>query len=569
MWDIGDRKIFRAILFLSFLAFTFFIYLSAYRLTPAVTTIQSIYVFYNISLTGFLFYVWFGTLMMLVTLKGDGVHEKIKILWICVFFLVFSGLWVFLRPIIGLAGESPRHGAAINYVINNGDLKSFFYYYKDYPGTLILSSLISLICDIEALETLSLIVIFQIIYFPVIVFTLFNNVLKNYKVSLLAILILMNANINLDKLLIVFHPRVFALLPLITFLIICSKDPMFERKKSLLLSFILITMITITHLITSLLPLFIVLGINFLRRSKNWRELASLYSIITLFIIIPLAWLFFQAISWSHALFEQLYINIHKYFSEGLFSEHILNIGSTYFASPSWDAITRDLWLAILALSIALSLWNSVNYKKSNSNALFIKGSFLGLGMHATFIILISRTLEFSRFFDYLPLLSIPMLLSYTFNSKYKRTFVPILLTIMFVFSFPTFLAHNNSVGSITIYSYELHNGEFIRLMLDYRKAPAVFSANMFPVLFYHIPDISIETIYITSLNNSMNLLYNRLENSNFTLIVFNDNKIRSEFMRTFGIDIANYTRYNEYKMKLLRLDLIYSNFYEQNYISP
>jgi hypothetical protein len=235
---------------------------------------------------------------------------------------------------------------------------------------------------------------------------------------------------------------------------------------NVVLFIILFAALTITHLVTALVFIIILMSIYLLGRysKKNLIE----FPLVTLCTITILTWLTYFAISTDTSLVNIISTNIRDLFGTQIVSSYLVNMTSSYFGAvgtPVWVDLIRYFWLAlVLAPGSIVALINLFKVRNLSQMDIALLGGVVGLGIFVVLTLIESGLVEGFRALFYLPLFSVPIIFGFlSIRGNFVKRFVPaILLVIILALSVPTFLVHNDRVGIAAIYPQEISTSKFL-----------------------------------------------------------------------------------------------------------
>ncbi|MCL0079873.1 hypothetical protein M1O18_03100 [Dehalococcoidia bacterium] len=576
-------------LWILLMALTVLIFLFPARLTLESHPVESVYVFDNLPLFGALYFAWFAVLLALALSRGRGrTNELEKIALVPIFTLVFAGLWVSLRQ--SYAGEAAWHASNIAYLNQNGQipLTGHLYladfpgvlYLADFPGIAILGSAISQVTGLADFDVLTVLLMLQILLFPILLYLTFKNVIKDSRWAALSVLLAINGSIMIAKLLFQFHPGAFApLLLLPTFLLVLTHSS-FRTWQGVLLCSLLMLAVTITHFVTTAVFLLILLGIYILQKLSN-RNLVTLSS-VTLCGVIIVSWQMYLATNTFEGLVNLVSRMLEDLRQGLLISGYTAALADAYTREgiPLWANLTRYLWLALFVFAAIVGFKNLLKARSLDDIETKVTGGLVGVGFMFIAVALAAGMTELFRVLIYAPFFTAPILVMFCYKLRQplKRYSFITLTALLLVFSFPTFLAHNNTVGTTAYYSYEFSGYERLKSwygdikgvyigggvhpapLLDYYIKRPYYTGTSFYFLEEHTP-----SGFLKELHRQLTLAQNRGKQAT-SLFVVEEGRLRAQFEHFLGIDLVTRPEWDAFKDRLSHEDLIYSSGYIQFY---
>lgn len=461
--------------------------------------IESAYVFGDkLPLFGTIYYIWLAILLLLL-FSSSRSDEWQRLALVCVFALVFFGIWIINTP----NGDHPDvlwQLGHIKYLQKTGKIPLAHpnLGYFQFPGFHLTGLSLSQISGLGIFETKTLFLLFNGVLLAAILYLLSVKALKNsYLASLAVLLIIQGAPQVAQRQ--TFWPGNLSFIFLIILLILLTKDKdrglETETLVSALITIILLAAFTITYLPTPTFFLFILAGIYVLQKVAKKSIVHSLT--IALFLTMFLAWqMYWLRISES---FAGLITN----FASGLMNPEerlllSLQPGEAYLGgvTPLWASLTRILWLVLIfGFGGIIGIWNLIKVRKLNSIEVLETGGLLGVSVFGIICALtFTWETQWLRFVWLAPLFTVPIILRFlsdfsshngltcentlhknrgfdskrfrrrviNFGSWFRRHVFILLIILSFVLSLPTFLSHSSIFYTSAVYSYERKAGEFL-----------------------------------------------------------------------------------------------------------
>lgn len=451
---------------------TLLIFLYPAHLNYQYAIIQSLDIFPHLQLFSILFTVWFGMILALLFFRErkQRVQEWENIALLGIFILVFSGIWVSLTD--GNNGEYLAYAAQAKNIVDMGRVPGVLQSISttDFPGLPLLLSGIRLVTGFETSNGMFVLLILNMLLYSTFLYLLFRCLVKDPFLASLGTLIVIIGVRETAQFIPNFHPRGFALVlfsALLVLLFSKYRQPNGGRIVSnVVLFIILFAALTITHLVTALVFIIILMSIYLLGRysKKNLIE----FPLVTLCTITILTWLTYFAISTDTSLVNIISTNIRDLFGTQIVSSYLVNMTSSYFGAvgtPVWVDLIRYFWLAlVLAPGSIVALINLFKVRNLSQMDIALLGGVVGLGIFVVLTLIESGLVEGFRALFYLPLFSVPIIFGFlSIRGNFVKRFVPaILLVIILALSVPTFLVHNDRVGIAAIYPQEISTSKFL-----------------------------------------------------------------------------------------------------------
>ena len=267
-------------------------------------------------------------------------------------------------------------------------------YRGDFPGAAILGSTISQITGLADWDVLTVLLVLQILLFPVLLYFVFKNVINDSRWAILGVLLVIAGSIMVDKQLFVFHPAGFAVFFLFTpFLLLLTRERSrgFGTLPSVLLLIVFMAGLTATHFVTSCVFFLVLFGVYILQRFKRKTLVTTTAMCFCLMII--LVWEMFHAGS-NLAGMAALIPTMISDFRQGLLiSGYTVSLATSYTSAttPLWATLTRYFWLALLlGFAAVLGIRNLIRFKKLNDIEIILTGGLIATGMLLLITLLLS-----------------------------------------------------------------------------------------------------------------------------------------------------------------------------------
>jgi len=562
---------------------TLLIFLYPAHLTNQSHPVESMYVFSNLPLFGALFFVWFAVLLSLALSKGSEKTRNLEnVVLVAIFTLVFSGIWVSLRG--SYAGEASRDASNIAYINLHGFLPLAGNLYRhDFPGMAILGSMVSQVSGLVDFDVLAVLQLLYILVFPIVLYVVFRKVLDDLRWATIGTLLTITGSIMVDKQLFIFHPSSFAIFFLFTpfvLLLTHERSRGFGTVPSVLLLLIFMVALTATHFVTSGVLILVLLGVYLLQRF-NRKTLVTITT-ICLCLTLLLVWEMYHAGS-NFAGMSGLVPRMVEDFRQGIFmSGYAAGLAGSYTSetSPLWVNLTRYLWVVLLLVFAAiLAVRNVLRARRLSETEVWITGGLLGIGLLTVIGIIASGMNEGYRVLVYAPFFSAPLVVLFFHKLRAPlRQYAGAALACLLVgLVFPTFLAHNNTVGTTAYYSYEFDGYEWLREQYG-NKSDVYLAGGKAPLDYYFEPPIvhyvgaslqfapeqSIAGMLADKLNSidtleKMSRLYD-------SMYIFEAGEETAQFEHLLDFNPVNSPEWQGFLQRLNQQNRIYDNGYMQFY---
>jgi hypothetical protein len=466
------------------------------HLTFEYYPIQSTRIFDSLPLFAILYCIWLLVLLLLLfSRRGEGESEWEKLALVCIFSAVFLGFWTIVTH-SGLSNEGVFNAAHVRYLEHEGNIPvghpSLSYF--DFPGLHLIGSFVSQSTGLDAIGASAFIVFFQAVLLAALLYVLFRRLLNSAYVAPLAVLLVIQGNISLDKLNI-FHPRNLGVLLLVAFLVLLSRHRLFGTAQDRLFLIILLAAVTMTHAVTAFLLFFIMLGIYVVQKLDRTNVGNSPPVII--FLVFPVAW----AMYWAVITFEGLMGTFPKVLDDLAERSDVLwfltmmgkaNVGERL---PLWSNISRlSWWVVIYGFGTILGLGNLFRLKKLSPMEKRTTGVLLGVIMISVVSTLASGGgARFDTYILYGAFAIVPILLGFllSLRNHIRRYAFVCLVSVFFVLSFPTFLSHNNMVEFDAWHPDEHASGKFLESQFTQGENLHIYSGEWIILLTpYYLPEV-------------------------------------------------------------------------------
>jgi hypothetical protein len=464
------------------------------RLDPSV--IWSTDVIPNLLLFGVLFYLWAAVLVLLVRLSiasDDVVARWQHLLLVLVSALVFRGSWLIHAPI---QGQALFHVNDTKVWLEAGRL-AFIHGvgYFDWPATSLVLITLAHVTGLGLFPGAAVVAVFIALTVGAMTYVLMTRMLPRRWFAALMSIFIIGGNLALTiyyqagPMGIVFAVGAFVLL----FRLLDVQRP------ADVVAFVLLTAAAvITHLHTSVNPLFFLGAIWIIDRVRSV-PLPRPIPLLALFsFVAPAAWMIFWSRSggllWVGRGLDSFLRDPLDIWSR---LTGALTIGKVNFgeAAPDWYSWTRIFWLVLLyVLGGIVWLWRMGRVRQLSRLEARIGSGLLGLGLLTLVSGLISPRGfgEILRTVTYVPFFSAPFLFFAIFRlPEYPRRLVLSIISVVFlILALPTFLADNRFVNTGSNHPIEFSVGEWLSSSFDRGATVKVFGGQ--PVLApvnYYLPE--------------------------------------------------------------------------------
>jgi len=443
-----------------------------------------------------LFCIWLAVLLLLLlSRKADGNNVWEKLALVCIFSAVFLGFWTIIYH-TGLSNEGIYNAAHVKYMNEVGRIpvghKVLGYF--DFPGLHLIGSFISQITGLDVIKAVTIIVFFQGLLLAALLYTLFRLWMHDHPLTPLAVMLVIQGNISLDKLNF-FHPRNLGLLFIVLFLVLITrtKAKLFHNLPDAILILIVAAATTMSHCVSSFVLFFIMVGIYLM---QLWhREHVLDISSVVFFFVLPMSWAIYWAVITLQGVTSSFPVIVNQFAQGDMFwfikMMSQANVGGS---TPLWASATRLFWwLLIYGLGSLIGLWNIFRYKKLTAEGKMMTAALLGIILISGVSTLASAGgARFDTYILYGAFAAVPILVWFLIQLgiRIRKYAFACLVVMFFVLSFPTFLAHNNMVEFDAYYPDEHAFGRFLESQYSTGEALTIYGSSFQLLLTaYYVPN--------------------------------------------------------------------------------
>ncbi len=479
--------------------------LLAYPIRPSLEyhPIQSIEAITDLPLFAGLFYSWLAVLFSLFLLRGESMGAQLTL--VAVFALVTSGLWTILAW--GNSGEAPLYAAQVEHINQthsfNLEIPNFAYF--QFPALFVLSSAVSQVTGLSTWDTVVTVVLLNGVLIATLLYLAFYNVTGSPRLAWLGVLLLLQGNIIIAKMLSNFHPGAFGFLLYAGFLAVVTSGHQAQGHywQNRLLMVVLLAGATTAHFVTSVAILVVIAGMVSVRwlsgerpqeapaegaRTLAGRARVLLLPGLALPLVLPLAWEIYHAVTVFGSL-TRLTEGTWQGFVRGevLTGYAYYRVGSYVEQSAAWSLALRYVWLLVgMGLGTVVGLIYMLRLRRLAANEAIALGGLVGVGLLGIAIALASSGEDMFRVLFYVPVFTVLLLIlgMKALGPRLGRFAFGALALMVFTLSFPTLLNNNYTVGFSVYYPTELASGEFLRSQFGQGESLEVFGGD-FPAIYY------------------------------------------------------------------------------------
>ena len=549
------------------------------HLTYEYRSVQSLHIFDNLLLFGALFYIWLLSLLLLLFSGGSEARtDWEKVALVCISSLVFLAFWVIILPYGRF--DYMSNATLVKLIQRDGAIPLGRALYSDFPASHLMVLSVSQVTGLGIFDAVNLFLVCNALIFAALLYLLFSKAFKSTSVAAFAALMLMLGNQFLSRGY-TFWPGILSLVLLLAFLVLLSRGQhrFLETWQDRLIGIILLVATTAMYFQASILILLILVGIHLMQRLSKMTPVAI--STICLFAVIPIAW----EIYWTVQTFPGLADRASKMAEDiagGTFlhSAPFLAGGNVGERFPLWVSVIRIYWWALIfGLGSLLGLRNLSRFRELSLVERVELGGLLGVIMLAAIGTLVSVGGErFVHFLHYAAFFTVPVLLRTSLNlgKRIKGYGFALLVILLLLLSFPTFLVFNNKICTDTFYSYEMAGSEFLER--SYGNGEGLTVVNPYVPVTYYVPDVHPEMgyWYVGAARNEDEFWQTvdavagaySIPRAGHTLFMVHDRlKVTGEFVLGISPTDPHWQGIeDEISARLMDTSLIYDNGYVQTY---
>ena len=564
---------YRLVLWILLLLLTMAILLFPVHLEYEYHTVQSPYIFGN-NLPFFcaLFYIWMFLLLALIFSRRDAKWEKLAL--VCLFAVVFLGFWAIITPYFKHQDEW-YNAAHVQYILQEGRIPLTHWYlgYFQWPGLHLTALTLCQITGLSILKVRTLFAIFEVLLLSTLFYVLLLRLLKNPAISAIGVVLLILGNILIGKW-IPFHPDSFGpllLLPLFLILLNRHEHTLLETWQDRLLMFIVLVAITITHFITSVALVLILVGIYLVQKIGKEPPLTSA-SFIGLTVVVVLTWEMYWAISTFRELTGIFTIMLYRISFYNIFLSAEVAMGAR--TSPLWATGVRLFWwVFVYGFGSILWLRSLFRLKKLTPLEKRVLGGFGGIIVLTIILTLAGQGgLQLVRFLKYAPFFTIPIILHFFLNlGNYKRRYsIAFLAILLFVLSLPTMFVYKNMINIGSFYPSEVSTSKFMKATYGEGEGLIIYASTFHGTLnAYYLPKARIsgsaDPIYLEDKNDlwaALGLQLQRFEDwygdREYSVYVYSKRLVGS-YLHIFGFE-PTHNEWIQVQIRLSDKNKVYDN---------
>lgn len=467
--------IYRIIMWVALLALTALILTYPVELDPNNgSQLESIGIFLNLPAFAGLFIGWICLLLVLLYTRTGSeefiIWEKLGL--VLVFIVVYLGFWTLITP-LG-RGDIVANLGHVRYLdqfgwdaaTSNNLLTGF-----DFPGIYFAIWTITSAAGIDLLASTTVIMVTGHVLLALLLYIFFIKTLKNAHLAAISVILAVVSNIIITGLY-SFH-ALLAIPFMVSILVLLNRkeSALFASRKDIVLMVLLFVVATITHFVTSMAILFIMMGIWVTHRVRRNRIAGPLTTFSPWLFVIMVGFSLGYQVLWAVRTMRMLVSFLPGLIDDIITGELFLTMRLLFAANvtskvPIWASITRTFWLGFIYvygafLAVAKVFWP----RKSPAVEVKEMGAIFGIGVMALLAMLLApQGNQFHRFIMYGSIVAVPFVVRVFFKTgeRWRRAVLLFLISICFVLMLPTFLAHNGSVVTSAFLTHEARAGEYL-----------------------------------------------------------------------------------------------------------
>jgi hypothetical protein len=379
--------------------------------------------------------------------------------------LVLIDYWVIATGHLGFLPDFEVGGVAyVDFIRVHGkiDPSHFNFGYFEYPVLSILGAVLSETANIDTLYSRTIILIWNSFFFASILYLFFLRFLKIAPLAVLATAIVLLGNAAI-KGAITFHPAAFGIILFTAFL---SSLPRYAASQRDSIGnrgiFVIPLVVTAVHLVTSLAISAVLITLYLTQKLTSKRFVDR--RVVSLFLIVPLAWLFYVAEHTQLSIVALLKLAMNDFGSIWF----LRNVAKTFAGAevPLWVRTLRISWLVFIfapagtGLVLSLTRIRELTNEEAEATA-----AFIGIAIYSGILVLMSPGGHQYYRFLYLGglpavLFTLKLLIEPRFSLPWLHRILVAMLIVLFV---PTLLAHNPNVETSAWYPQEVSASRFLR----------------------------------------------------------------------------------------------------------
>jgi hypothetical protein len=470
--------------------------------------IQAPYIFGNLPVFSFLFYLWIIVLAFLAFSRRDDKANWEHLVLAGTFGLVFIVFWIFIAGSYGTYADDIYNTGHVHYLVEEGHffIGHPFLNYFDYPGMHMLVAAISEITSLGIFESKTLFLMSNAVLFCALMYLVFVKLLHRSPLAFLSVLLLLLTGTFVITKMHIFTPGAFGftLLSVLLVLIVGGyPEQSWEHRPAhvIALEVLVFSAMAISYFSTSLLLPLVLLGAYLVQRLAGRLKPSLAITSLLLFSMAFLAWFTYGAWSTLHGLTGFL-PSLLDDLRSGEFLNYMTTLAQANLggALPLWANAIRLFWWGLLGAATVVGLCRLLVVKRLTSAERLATGGLLGvIALTVAGVVGTQGGSQFARYLLYAPVFAIPLLVSFLAKWRTRgRAILAALVICIVVLSFPTFLCSVNTVATDAIYSYDVSSGAFLEshsvnageYMTIYRASGVTASW-----AYYYLPNVAFKSM--------------------------------------------------------------------------
>ena len=465
------------------------------RPSPHHAPIESLDAIPHMAVLTFLVVTWIASIILLICFSPS---RPSAIFVTLLFALVYFGFWTIHLPYGRF--EDWTNMQTVGAIVSYGRIEEVAHYWL-WPATGLVGAISSQVAGIEIVDLrLSLVLWFQITL-ALVMLVAFFWLLRDDPVewAVLAVFVAIVSNELLAR----FHffPRNFAHVLLIAASVVVLRATLTreqDARASVVLLVVLTMALAATHLVTSVLLFFMVVGSHIVMRGNGSSILRGPRgrSMLVFCGVVPWAWQLYWAVPVLERVVDVVRQVVGSVREQGIlfFYSYFLDVARINTAeAPAWASIVRLFWLAlvyVIGTLIALTYLAKLGRIAFRFRLAAIWVVSVGLVTIAGMVLVpggeqLERYIYFGSYF-----LS-PILLGVAVRSLGKRPAVLLTACVLTSLAVPTLLVNGNLVGTFSYYPQQRAAGLFLQLSvlpeIERRASVSVFGVGPgWSVAAYH-----------------------------------------------------------------------------------
>ncbi len=462
LFVLGGRP--RALAWLLLLSLTAALLLYPVHRELAYSRIQSPAVIGDIPPFAALYYSWLAVLLALLLSRATAaVNHAEKAALVGLFALVFWGFWVLAAP----EGQSEEPGflAYARYLERTGhiSLDSENLAYFDFPGLGLVAYSLPNVVGLSHLGSRTVLLLLNAALIALLVYQGGRRVAGKEAgwLYFLSVPLIVQGSMYLSVSFF-FRPEAGLAFPLFLALLILlarerGESRFFQRWQNSVLAMVLFGALMITHFMTALAFIAVLLGMWGVRALAGART-TSAWSTILLFAVATAAWQVYYAVKTFGTIVDSV-----PYFmgllEDGSIFFYARTLGSANAGPdvPLWVSSVRMFWLvALFALGALLALVNLARVRRLAAGERDYTGAVMGIAAMTAVAALVNGTGDQgARFLEYGGFFVVPLLVLFLARRTARRLVPAIVLLAFAALSLPSFLAFHGQAALLAFYPQE------------------------------------------------------------------------------------------------------------------